>query len=250
MADNDGPEFPPITELRKAERRVIGVLVEKAFTTPDQYPLTLKSLTSGCNQKSNRDPVANYSEDNVLDTLEQLQERGLIGEVHTESGRSLRYRHYMRHRFSFSEPQLAIVTELLLRGRQRLGELRTRASRMVAIETLEQLRSELRGLMEQGFAQANDDLERRGTEVDHDFYRENENMKLTRGASATATPEPSIATPAPVFQETGPQVTEWEASLDELRSQNRELREELESVKDELQRLSNAFDDLRRDLGG
>jgi len=105
-----------ITELSKPQRRVLGVLLEKAFTTPDQYPLTLKAITTGCNQKSNRDPISNYSESQVFETLESLREIGVAAVIHSESGRSERYRHYMRHRFNFTEPQLAILTELWLRG--------------------------------------------------------------------------------------------------------------------------------------
>ena len=174
---------PAITELSRQQRRVLGVLLEKAFTTPDQYPLTPKALVSGCNQKSNRAPVVEYDETQILDTLDQLRDLGLIGEVHTDSGRTSRFRHYMRHRFTLSEPQLAILTELMLRGRQRLGELRTRASRMVPIDSLEQLREELQGLMEMNLLQTTGDLERRGTEVDHNLYRPKENMTLEKDTS-------------------------------------------------------------------
>ncbi|HEX6987701.1 MAG TPA: DUF480 domain-containing protein, partial [Planctomycetaceae bacterium] len=143
MADTDSADYPPVRELTRPQRRVLGTLLEKGFTTPDQYPLTVKACTTGCNQKNNRDPISNYSEDQVLEILDELQQLGLVGVVHTESGRTERYRHYMRKRFNFTEPQLAILTELLLRGRQSLGELRTRASRMVPIDSLEDLRREL-----------------------------------------------------------------------------------------------------------
>ena len=109
-------------ELTPDESRVLGVLIEKAATTPEQYPLSLNAMLNGANQKSNRDPVSNYDEDDVLDTLTQLQERGLVGCLHPESGRTERYRHYMRMRTTLTGPQLAIMTELLLRGRQQLGE--------------------------------------------------------------------------------------------------------------------------------
>src|SRR5688572_14511906 len=126
---------PPIKELSRPQRRVLGTLVEKGLTTPEYYPLTLKALTTGCNQKNNRDPVSSYSEDEVAEVLDQLREMGLAAVVHTESGRTERFRHYLRKRFALSEPQVAILTELLLRGPQQLGELRTRASRMVSIDS-------------------------------------------------------------------------------------------------------------------
>lgn len=161
--------------LSRPQRRVLGVLLEKAFTTPDVYPLTIKATAAGCNQKSNRDPVVEYDEERVERVLDELREIGLAAVVHTESGRSPRYRHYMRHVVSLSEPQLAILTELMLRGRQSLGDLRVRAGRMVPIDSLDDLRKELQNLIDRGFVQADAPLERRGAEVDHNLYPPNEN---------------------------------------------------------------------------
>ncbi len=162
MSDAEDSALPPIKELSRAQRRVLGVLVEKGITTPETYPLTLKAVTTGCNQKSNRDPIVNYEEDRVETVLEELRELGLIAMVYTESGRTPRYRHYMRKRFTVTEPQLAILTELMLRGQQAVGELRTRASRMAPIEMLEQLRAELEGLAAAGLVRADGPLDRRG----------------------------------------------------------------------------------------
>ena len=78
-----------IKEISRLQRRVLGVLMEKAFTTPEQYPLTLKATTSACNQKSNRDPSVNYSEDQVMDGLDRLREGGLVAEVFPGGGLSL-----------------------------------------------------------------------------------------------------------------------------------------------------------------
>ncbi len=162
----------PPASFSKRQRRVLGSLIEKAFTTPEYYPLTLKALTTACNQKSNRDPVVNYSEDDVQEIADELRELGVMAVVHTETGRTERYRHYLRKHYNVTEPGLAILGELFLRGRQQLGELRSRASRMVPIDSLEALRSELSTLMESGYVQASGSLERRGIEVDHGFYQE------------------------------------------------------------------------------
>lgn len=180
-----------IRQLTRIQRRVIGVLMEKAFTTPEQYPLTLKATTTGCNQKNNRDPVSDYSEDQVADTLEQLRELGLIAEVYTDGGRAARYRHYMRQKFDFSETQFAVIAELVLRGRQQLGELRTRASRMVKIESQDQLKADLVSLQQKGFIQANGPLDRRGIEVDHTFYSPREGHTLHPAAAETESAGPS-----------------------------------------------------------
>lgn len=187
-----------IRQLSRIQRRVIGVLMEKAFTTPDQYPLTLKATTTGCNQKNNREPVSEYTEDQVADTLEQLRELGVIAEVFTDGGRAARYRHYMRQKFDFTETQFAVIAELLLRGRQQPGELRTRASRMVRIESSEHLRADLMALQEKGFLQSNGPLDRRGVEVDHTFYlpKEGQTMspaQLPPDSSSTSVSEESRA---------------------------------------------------------
>jgi uncharacterized protein len=121
-------------ELTPLEARVIGCLIEKQITTPDQYPLSLNALVNACNQKSNRDPVMDLGESAVQQTLDALSKKHLVME---KSGFGSRVPKY-QHRFCNTEfgtlkldPQeLAIVCELLVRGPQTPGELRTRASRM------------------------------------------------------------------------------------------------------------------------
>ncbi|MEZ6146016.1 MAG: DUF480 domain-containing protein [Planctomycetaceae bacterium] len=250
-ADTDKPV---VRHLSKSQRRVIGVLVEKALTTPDAYPLTLKAMTTGCNQKSNRDPVTNYSEDAVEETIDELRQLGLAAVVHTESGRTERYRHFMRQRYPFSETQLAIMTELLLRGRQQLGELRARASRMVPIDGLDQLRSDLSELAEQGFIQANGPLERRGIEVDHSMYAPNENHRfdaVSQSVLTSSAPPPSVtSTPQSATADTNPgQLSELTNLCRELSEQLQETREQLSTLKEQVNQLSDDFSDLRRDLG-
>ena len=262
MAEIPQEEKLQIRELAKAQRRVLGVLVEKAFTTPEYYPLTLKAVTAGCNQKSNRDPITNFSEYDVSEVLDELRKLGLVAVVHTESGRTERFRHYMRHRFTFSEPQLALLTELLLRGRQQVGELRSRASRMVPIDSLDQLRDDLRGLQTLDVVQTSGPLERRGIEVDHNWYAAKEGQTLrtqplaespsqTTTPTATASPPVTalVASPA-VSSQDGERVKALEKLTQELRSENQELRRDLDEIREEFRKLSDQFDDLRRDLGG
>src|SRR5687767_14727027 len=114
--------------LNSMERRLLGVLVEKAKTTPDTYPLSLNSLTTGSNQKSARDPVMNLSDEDVLETLSALQGKGLITRI--QGGRVERYRHNLYDVWNVNKVELAVLAELLLRGAQTEGELRGRASRM------------------------------------------------------------------------------------------------------------------------
>lgn len=247
-------EQVPLTEFSRKQRRVLGVLLEKAFTVPDQYPMTLKAITTGCNQKNNRDPVTNYSEDDVLDTLQQLQKIGFVGCLHTESGRTERYRHYMRHKTKLTEQQLAIMTELLLRGRQQLGELRTRASRMVAIDSQESLRSALQGLLELGVVQTNGSLDRRGIDVDHNLYASGENYdRMTMLSDEPDEPAPvaRAAVASPVYQQPQPAADSGSSErITALESQLRDLKDELNSVRSEFRDLLDKFEDLRRQLGG
>jgi uncharacterized protein YceH (UPF0502 family) len=253
--DTTAEQSAPPRELTKGQRRVLGVLLEKAFTTPEYYPLTLKALTAGCNQKSNRDPVTNYSEETVEQYLDELRELGLAAVVHTESGRTERFRHYVRKRYPFNEPQLAIITELLLRGRQQLGELRSRASRMVPIGSLETLRDELSALRQLGYVQASGPLERRGIDVDHALYTGGEAARPTEapaGGRAAETDQTAAAVDRQTAVETAGQtdrIATLEATVAELVAVRTQLTDEVESLRQQVEQLSDELHDLRRALG-
>lgn len=258
------PELPPITSLSPAQRRVLATMIEKALTVPESYPLTLKALTTGCNQKSGRHPITNFQEDDVEETIGQLREMGLAAVVHTESGRTERFRHYVRRRFSnWSEPQVAILGELLLRGRQTIGDLRSRASRMApagSLDSLEQLRTELAGLVALKLVQSNAPLDRRGVEVDHNLYQPREGQ--TMAMRTTFDDEPVAATSAPANMPTSTssgaarpadfapagnaalltRIAALETSCADLRAENGDLREQLEELR-------KSLEDLRRALG-
>lgn len=121
-------------ELTQHEARVIGVLLEKELTTPEQYPLSLNSLTSGCNQKTSREPVLNLSESEVQNTLDSLAKKRLISEQSGFGSRVVKYKHrFCNTEFSdlqLNPAQLATICLLLLRGPQTPGELRTRSNRL------------------------------------------------------------------------------------------------------------------------
>lgn len=131
--------------LNAKQRRILGTLVEKAKTTPDSYPMTIAGLTTGCNQKSNRDPQMNLTQDQVEELVDQLKLTGAITRVEG-AGRVTKIRHYAYQWFGISGAEAAVMTELLLRGPQTLGELRQRASRMDPIPDLGSLQVLLSGL--------------------------------------------------------------------------------------------------------
>jgi len=256
------PQLPPITSLSAAQRRVLGTMIEKALTVPESYPLTLKALTTGCNQKSARHPMTNYIEADVEETLGELRELGLAAVVHTESGRTERFRHYLRRRFDMlTEPQVAILGELLLRGRQSLGDLRGRASRMAppgSLDSLDQLRTELSGLVTLKLVQSDAPLDRRGVEIDHHLYQPGEGRVMQQRttfddepAAAVAPPvtAPAAARPAPApapasapSGELLNRIAALESNCADLRSENSELREQFEELR-------RSLEDLRRSLG-
>ncbi len=124
--------------------RVLGSLVEKALTTPQQYPLTINALVAACNQTSNREPVVSYDEATVQSALDELRDQRLIRLVLPSHGRSVvRYRHVLDEALGLDDRQCAILAVLLLRGPQTVGELRTRTERMAHFDALAEVQHEL-----------------------------------------------------------------------------------------------------------
>lgn len=149
MTDAPDATTHAVRPLDANERRVLGVLIEKAKTTPDQYPLSLNGVVTGCNQKSNRDPVLTLDEEQVVRALASLRQAGAVVEVYG-SGKIPRYRHLAYEWLGVEKEELAILGELLLRGEQTEGDLRGRASRMDPIPDLDLLRGFLDRLAAKG----------------------------------------------------------------------------------------------------
>lgn len=141
----------PALELDAIEARLLGVLIEKETTTPDQYPLSLNALSSGCNQKSNRAPVLELSDSEVSAAIERLRRKSLVGASHLAGSRVERYKHAAGAVWQLSPTELAVMAELMLRGAQMPGELRARADRMSKIETQDSLGTLLESLRQKGF---------------------------------------------------------------------------------------------------
>ena len=117
----------PLSELHQ---RVLGALAEKEATVPDTYPMTLRGLQTACNQKNNREPITDHTEDDIQVALDELKARHLVRFVYASHGaRSTKYRHVLDEQLNLDAAELALVTALLLRGPQTLNELRTRTER-------------------------------------------------------------------------------------------------------------------------
>jgi uncharacterized protein YceH (UPF0502 family) len=133
--------------LSDVEARVLGSLVEKELTTPEYYPLSLNALVNACNQKSNRDPLMNLDEEAVREALRTLDKKGLAGPADNMVSRVSKYEHRLQEAYNFTRHEIAILSELLLRGPQTPGELRSRADRMHKFEDLGIVQSTLQRLM-------------------------------------------------------------------------------------------------------
>jgi uncharacterized protein len=134
--------------LSENETRVLGSLVEKELTTPEYYPLSLNALVNACNQKSNRDPAMNLNEEAVREALRTLEKKGLAGPADNMVSRVSKYEHRLQEAYNFTRHETAVLAELLLRGAQTPGELRSRADRMHKFDDLGIVVTTLRKLME------------------------------------------------------------------------------------------------------
>jgi uncharacterized protein len=139
-------------QLDAAEARVLGSLMEKEITTPEYYPLSLNALVNACNQKSNRDPVVNYDEDEVENGLESLRAKGLAVRITGRDSRVPKHGQRFTETLNMGRREAAIICLLLLRGPQTVGELRTRSERLYAFDDLEAVEHTLDRLAEMGFA--------------------------------------------------------------------------------------------------
>ena len=263
VQDSSGEMTPKWRPLSARDRRVVGVLVEKAKTTPTAYPMTLNAIRNASNQKSNRYPVMDLQEEDVAESLESLRCLGAVVEIHGDA-RVAKYRHLMYDWLRVDKVQIAVMTELLLRGAQTIGELRGRSARMEPIADLAALRPVLAALHEKRLI-VYLTPEGRGCVVTHSLYQPSELERLKseyrgdhsrpidapvmRGTSgaATAVPNPSVsATPTAEPIQTRPETDALRRDVEQLKSDLRDLREELARITEPLR---NELDDVKRQLG-
>ncbi|MBU4271034.1 MAG: YceH family protein [Planctomycetes bacterium] len=255
----DSPPSPPQRRWQPLEGidcRVVGVLAEKAKTTPDGYPMSLNAIRTGCNQKSNRRPLMELESDEVEESLDRLRSVGAVGLVEGY-GRVQKYRHYLYEWLSVDKVELAVMTELLLRGEQTVGELRARAARMEPIADQAALRPVLDSLKSKGLVI---DLtpEGRGQVVGHALYTPREMKSLRsrhRGCAATGTPAeqppsrtvPAAASPEPPADSVG--IDRFIQELSDIREQMAQTRRELDELRACQSRTSDELLALKKSLG-
>jgi uncharacterized protein YceH (UPF0502 family) len=214
-------------EFSALEARVIGCLIEKQITTPDQYPLSVNALINACNQKSNREPLLALDEATVQSTLDQLAKKHLVVEKSGFGSRVPKYQHRFCNTeygsLKFTTQELAILCELLLRGAQTPGELRTRASRMSPFADAAEVEAALESLQTRADGPFVVRLEREPGRRDSCYAHLFSGVPAAPAATAEARPGASragaVTTPA-----------------------------RLEGLEDEVRRLRAELDELRRRL--
>jgi uncharacterized protein len=259
------PRWQPLSAI---DRRVLGVLAEKAKTTPDIYPMSLNAICTASNQKSNRDPLMQLEPADVEEALDRLRELGAVGIIEGY-GRVAKYRHYLYEWLGVEKLELSVMTELLLRGDQTLGELRARASRMDPIPDLAALKSILDILMSKGLV-ISLTPEGRGQAVSHALYKPRElealKLKYSGAAAPTTAYRDEYADDAPVAQPRasnvspsagnhalttgGNQIAVMQRDIDMLRSELAQLRSDLEAMAADNHRLNDELNRLKEALGG
>ena len=176
-------------ELTPPEQRVLGCLIEKRWTTPDQYPLSLNALRLACNQSTNRDPVTAYDEATVRQAADRLTKYGLARLASGHSSRATKYRHLAEEALGLGREELALLAVLLLRGPQTPGELKGRSDRMASIESLSEVERVLSVLADRGYVRR---LGRRPGQKEDRFEQ------LLGGVGATPGSGEAVGAPAPV----------------------------------------------------
>jgi len=212
--------------LNPIERRVLGVLLEKALTQPQYYPMSVNAITTGCNQRSNRDPVMELDEDSVWKTLEVLRAGGLVSRLLPGgTARVERFKHEAKEFFGWEKAQRAVMTELMLRGPQTVGELRGRCNRMYPFDNTESLSAVLDALSHSDPPRVSILPRTPGQAAiryAHCFYTPEEWAALTESAESTAAAAApgSVATPgaAADIQQLRDQMTAIQAELADLRA--------------------------------
>lgn len=206
-------------ELSEAEVRVVGSLIEKKITTPEYYPLSLNSLMNACNQKSNREPVTNYSEDELQKVIDILRSKRFVRMVES-GGRVSKYKESFTEELNFNQLQASALCVLMLRGPQTAGEIRTRSGRLYDFKNIEEVEETLNTLTLREDGPFVVKLERQTG------MKERRYTHLLSGIS---------------------EITEKKAA-DQKEDRISKLEEEVQSLKTELGSLKTAFDELKKIL--
>jgi len=214
--------------LSEVEARVLGALLEKEITTPEYYPLSLNALVNACNQKSNRDPVMNLDQDSVRNALRALHDNSLARSVSAADSRVTKYEHRLQEAFNFDRREAAIFCELLLRGPQTPGELRTRAERLHHFDDLSEVQSALQRLMNLQAPLVKVLARQPGT-------KESRYNHLLSGDAEPASSSVVREAPAVIGRENADKVSHLESEVAELRKDIADLKQQFAAFRKEFE---------------
>ncbi len=210
--------------LDDPEVRILGCLIEKELTTPEYYPLSLNSLINACNQKSNRNPIVSYDESIVEQGLDGLQSKGLARKTQTAGSRVEKYLHTILDKFDISKQEMAVLCELMLRGPQTAGEIRSRAERISPFEDLQAAEETLRGLTEHEPALVIQ-LPRETGRKERRF------MHLLSGSRSAAEDDNQPSAPSAPVIRADERLNMMEEEIDKLKEEVKELKEAFAEFK-------------------
>jgi uncharacterized protein len=215
------------TTINETEARILGSLVEKQLTTPEYYPLTLNALTAACNQKSNRDPVMSLDDSAILAAIDKLRDKNLVYLFYGSSSRTVKYKHMLPSVYELEPPAVALISLLLLRGPQTVGELRGRADRLHQFASLQEVQDTL------------DELAGRSEPLVLRLERQPGQKEARYAHLLSGEIDAAALTSRPEF---GAAATRSSEKLSELESEVQRLTEDLRTLREE-------FDAFRQQFG-
>jgi len=211
------------TPLDIVDIRVLGSLIEKEITTPDNYPLTLNALVTACNQTSNRDPVLTLDETTVMASIDKLARIPLVRGLHRGDARVKRYRHLLGETLNLHPAELAVMCVLMLRGPQTVGEIRTRTTRLFDFIDLKHVEITL------------DALATLSTPLVVQLPRRPGQKEVRYAHLLAGEPDLETTEPAPVRTMSTDRIEALEQAVESLRAELAEVRAELEAFRREFQ---------------
>ena len=204
-------------QLSDVEVRILGCLIEKEATTPDNYPLSLNALTNACNQLSNREPVMSLGDDQVKWAVNSLRQQSLVRAIQPSDARVMKFQHLLTEKLDLDQPARAVLCVLMLRGPQTLGEIKTRTNRLAELTSLGDVEAAVRGLIARDLAV---EMARRPGQ------KETRYAHLLSGPPREAPADAPVDIPA--AEPPRDRIADLEASLDDVRRELAELRARFE----------------------
>ena len=211
--------------------RVLGSLIEKEATTPEYYPMSLNALVNACNQKSNRDPLLQLSEEDVVKAIEDLNAKRLVWKRSVAGARVMKYEQNLKIFLNFSDQEIAILCILMLRGPQTIGEIRLRTERICAFESMEETEKVVRSLISHEDGPVVLELPRQTGRKEPRFIHLFSGKQWAEEFGKTVDAPMEAAFPAANGKSQNDRISELESTVSDLQGRLRQLRQEFDDFK-------------------